>query len=159
MANATKEALWLWQVLSEIGFPQQLASMIMANNQGAIVLSEDQSDHQRTKHIDMCYHFIQERTENGDVAFQYVRSCDNVVDIFTKALPNPTFIRLRCHLGVWPMHKDPWAGGGCGDAAEDKEEMRSRGTACSGGGHAVGRSSRMSSEDTTVLASRRSVGQ
>jgi hypothetical protein len=100
MANATKEALWLRQVLAEIGFTQPKASLIAADNQGAIVLSEDQANHQRSKHIDVRYHFIRERTENGEVIFKYVKSCDNIADIFTKPLPYVTFARLRKRLGV-----------------------------------------------------------
>jgi hypothetical protein len=106
MSNAAKEALWLRQVLSEIGYQQNDASLILADNQGAIVLSEDQSNHQRSKHIDVRYHFIRERTANGEVAFKYVRSCNNVADIFTKALPYVTYARLRRRLGVRPFQAD-----------------------------------------------------
>jgi hypothetical protein len=98
--NATKEAIWLRQVLREIGFPQAKASHIGIDNQGAITLSEQQSHHQRTKHIDVTYHFTREHVAAGNIHLSYVRSCDNIADIFTKPLPAPAFTRLRRQLGV-----------------------------------------------------------
>jgi hypothetical protein len=100
LANATKETLWLRALVAELGFKQGRPSLLMADNQGAIVLSEDQSNHARTKHIDVRYHFVRERTANGDILVKYVRSCDNVADIFTKPLPPASFTLLRRRLGV-----------------------------------------------------------
>jgi hypothetical protein len=98
--NATKEALWLRQVLLEVGFKQAKATTIGADNQGAIILSEQQSNHDRSKHIDVKYHLTREQVARGNIHLTYVRSCDNVADILTKALPGPVFTRLRKRLGV-----------------------------------------------------------
>jgi hypothetical protein len=100
LANATKEALWLRQLLGELGYCQTGPSLLLADNQGAIVLSEDQSNHACTKHIDVRFHFVRERTANGEIFVKYVQSQDNVVDIFTKPLPTATFTLLRRRLGV-----------------------------------------------------------
>jgi hypothetical protein len=81
----------LRQLLSEIGLAQRDPTLILADNQGAIILSEDQANHERTKAIDVKYHYTRERVLNGDTRFRYVRSCDNVADIFTKALHYPLF--------------------------------------------------------------------
>jgi hypothetical protein len=106
MCNATKEAIWLRSLLDEIGYKQEKSTLIAADNQGAIVLSEDQSNHTRTKHIDLRYHFVRERTLNGEVHFRYVKSCDNVADVFTKALPYSAFSLLRRRLGVQAFATD-----------------------------------------------------
>jgi hypothetical protein len=100
MCNATKEAVWLRSLLDEIGYGQPKSTLICADNQSSIVLSEDQANHTRTKHIDLRYHFVRERTLLGEVHFRYVKSCDNVADVFTKALPYPAFSLLRKRLGV-----------------------------------------------------------
>jgi hypothetical protein len=53
MASATKEALWLRMLLDDIGFAQSSATIIGADNQGAIVLGGDQLNDSRTKHIEL----------------------------------------------------------------------------------------------------------
>ena len=42
--------------------------------------------HARTKHIEVHYHFIRERVLDGNIDLTYVRTDEQVVDIFTKAL-------------------------------------------------------------------------
>ena len=42
--------------------------------------------HARTKHIEVHYHFIRERVLDGDIDLTYVRTDDQVADIFMKAL-------------------------------------------------------------------------
>jgi hypothetical protein len=74
--------------------------VILADNQGTIVLTSDQTNHIHTKHIDLRYHFVQDKTADNTIAFKYVRSQDNIADIFTKPLPRPAFAELRKCLGV-----------------------------------------------------------
>jgi hypothetical protein len=64
------------------------------DNVGCIFLAKNKTSGERTKHIDMKYHFIRKQVENGLVEIKFVRSEDNVADIFTKNLggENLTFI-------------------------------------------------------------------
>ena len=57
------------------------------DNQGAIALAKNPVHHQRSKHIDIKYHFIRSQVEDGSVQLMYVPTSNNVADIFTKALP------------------------------------------------------------------------
>ena len=98
--HATKEAVWLRALLLAMGLAQPQATSISADNRGALVLTEDPSFHARSKHIDVQYHFTRERVEAGDVTFKYVRSGDNLADIFTKPLNTKPFQRLRRSLGI-----------------------------------------------------------
>ena len=50
--------------------------------------------------IDVRYHFVREGKHRGLVRVDYVPTCDNVVDIFTKALLLEPFIKLRGTLIV-----------------------------------------------------------
>jgi hypothetical protein len=83
-----------------MGFAQPQATQISADNRGALILTEDPSFHARSKHIDVQYHFTRERVEAGDITFKYVRSEDNLADIFTKPLDTKPFQRLRRLLGI-----------------------------------------------------------
>ena len=42
--------------------------------------------HAQTKHIEVHYHFIREWVLDDDINLRYVRTNEQVVDIFTKAL-------------------------------------------------------------------------
>ena len=58
--------------------------LINVDNQGAINLAKNPVNHQRSKHIDIKYHFIRSEIQKGNVRLQYVTTEDNVADIFTK---------------------------------------------------------------------------
>ncbi|KAL5539012.1 hypothetical protein UlMin_043908 [Ulmus minor] len=55
----------------------------------------------RTKHIPpKFFSFTQELEKNKDVDVQYVRSSENVADLFTKALPTTVFRKLIHNIGM-----------------------------------------------------------
>lgn len=84
LTEATKEALFLRAVCVTFKIDQDNQTLIKCDNQGAIALTKESSkQHQRTKHIDVRYHFL--RSQN-DVYFKYVPSNDNMADILTKPL-------------------------------------------------------------------------
>ena len=56
--------------------------------------------HARTKHIEVHYHFVQERVLDGNIDLTYVRTDEQVADIFTKALGAEKLRRFRAMLGV-----------------------------------------------------------
>eukprot|EP00253_Pinus_taeda_P020183 PITA_20183 len=56
--EASKEALWLLQILSEFGFQQQHPTTLWRDNQSVIQLCKDQVQHQCSKHIELHMHFI-----------------------------------------------------------------------------------------------------
>ena len=56
--------------------------------------------HSRTKHIDIRHHFIKEYVENHDICLEYVKTEDQLADIFTKPLGVETFYKIRNELGT-----------------------------------------------------------
>jgi hypothetical protein len=61
--------------------------IILADNQGAIKLSKNPQHHNRTKHIDVKYHFIRKSCQDGLIELAYIPTTEMVADILTKALP------------------------------------------------------------------------
>jgi len=51
-------------------------------------LAENQNSNDRTKHVDTRYHFVRQYIKDGTVLIEFVRSCDNESDIFTKNTKN-----------------------------------------------------------------------
>eukprot|EP00253_Pinus_taeda_P003386 PITA_03386 len=98
--EASKEALWLRQILSEFGFEQQHPTTRWCDNQSAIQLCKDPVQHQRSKHIELHMHFIRKLIHDHVLEVQYCSTDDQVADIFTKALTEAKFTKLRYMLGV-----------------------------------------------------------
>nr|GEU36988.1 retrovirus-related Pol polyprotein from transposon TNT 1-94 [Tanacetum cinerariifolium] len=66
----------------------------------AIAILYNPVQHSRTKHIDVRYHFIKEKDENGIVELFFVRTEYQLADLFTKALPEERFKYLVRRLGM-----------------------------------------------------------
>nr|GEV98269.1 retrovirus-related Pol polyprotein from transposon TNT 1-94 [Tanacetum cinerariifolium] len=66
----------------------------------AIAKSCNPVQHSRTKHIHTRYHFIKEQVKNGIVELYFVRTEYQLVDKFTKALPEDRFKYLVRRIGM-----------------------------------------------------------
>ena len=63
-------------------------------------LKDDYIKGDRTKHILPKLFFTHELQKAGEVQVVQVRSSDNLVDLFTKALPTCTFRKLTHQIGM-----------------------------------------------------------
>ena len=86
LSEATRHAIWLKRLLADLGAPVVDPMVILGDNQGALFLARDPVHHQRTKHIDIRYHFIRERIEKGEVDVKYVPTVNMIADVLTKPL-------------------------------------------------------------------------
>eukprot|EP00253_Pinus_taeda_P007166 PITA_07166 len=100
VVEASKEALWLCQILSEFRFQQQHPTTLWCDNQSAIQLCKDPVRHQRSKHIELHMHFIKKLIDDHVLEVQYCSIDDQVADIFRKALTEAKFTKLRFMVGV-----------------------------------------------------------
>eukprot|EP00253_Pinus_taeda_P030418 PITA_30418 len=98
--EASKEALWLRQILSEFGFQQKHSTTLWCDNQSAIQLCKDPVQHQHSNHIELHIHFIRKLIHDHILEVQYCSTDDQVADIFTKALIEVKFTKLRFMVGV-----------------------------------------------------------
>jgi len=103
LTQATKEAIWLHFLLSEILDRQykKLPSIsIFADNQGCIALAHNPEYHARTKHIDIQHHFVREKVDAGEVSLEYTPTGVMVADCLTKALPREKFVQHHASMGI-----------------------------------------------------------
>ena len=100
LAHAMKEGLWMHTFLSEIQDAPRETIELSSDNQGVIMLSKDNKLHQCMKHIDICYHFIREAVEDGQIRTNYVPTDQNPADIFTKPLSKMKFHGFVAGLGL-----------------------------------------------------------
>ena len=61
------------------------------DNQGSIALTKNLAYYKRTKHIDIRYHFVREKVEDGQVILEYISTLDMLADIMTKPIPATQF--------------------------------------------------------------------
>eukprot|EP00253_Pinus_taeda_P001515 PITA_01515 len=98
--ESSKEALCLCQILLEFCFLQQHPTTLWCDNQNAIQLCKDPVQHQRIKHVELHMHFIRKLIHDHVLEVQYCSTDDQVANIFTKALIEAKFTKLRFMVGV-----------------------------------------------------------
>ncbi len=75
------------KLMKELRYVKEKKVMVIqCDNQGAISLTKNPTQHAQTKHIDVQHHFVQKRIENGEVTFEYCSTKDMVADVLMKAL-------------------------------------------------------------------------
>ena len=65
--------------------------MLKVDNQSAISLSKNPVHHDRSKHIDLHYHFIRDCVALGKVNVEHLRTENQLADILTKSLGRVKF--------------------------------------------------------------------
>ncbi|GJR58763.1 hypothetical protein Tco_1500925 [Tanacetum coccineum] len=99
VGKAYQQALWMKQAL--IDYDVRLDDVpIMCDNKDAIDLSKNPVQHSRTKHIEICQHFLCDNVQKGHISIEKVSSIDNIADILTKPLKRESFNYLRLGLGM-----------------------------------------------------------
>lgn len=74
--------------------------MIHCDNQSCVKLSENPIFHDRSKHIEIRYHFIRDMVQKGAVRLQYISTDEQIANILTKPLSRVKFVYFRDKLGV-----------------------------------------------------------
>jgi hypothetical protein len=86
LASGAQEVKFLQMLLGEIMYCEQ-PGILLEDNTGAIFLLKNLHVGQRTKHIDLHWHYIRGMRNMGEIEADFVRSEDNKLDICTKNLP------------------------------------------------------------------------
>ena len=97
--SAANEAIWLKQLLLDLGFSQQTI-IIKEDNQACIALTKNPEDHEGTKHVQVKYHVIRDYVNKNIVKFIYCPTADQLGDIFTKAIPEAKLRTMLKKLGL-----------------------------------------------------------
>nr|GFA16989.1 retrovirus-related Pol polyprotein from transposon TNT 1-94 [Tanacetum cinerariifolium] len=84
------QVLWMRTQLTDYGFHFDKIPM-HCDLKAAIAISCNPVQHSRTKHINVRYHFIEEKVEKGIVELFFVGTEYQLADLFTKALPEERF--------------------------------------------------------------------
>ena len=99
-SQASCEALWLHKLLVNLFGRELRPTMIYCDNQSCIQLSENPVLHDRSKNIEIKYHFIRDYVQIGAVSLQYISTDKQVADILTKSLGRCKFVFFWDKSGV-----------------------------------------------------------
>lgn len=100
---ATKEATWLRLLLFGIMQehpPQYARLLINTDSQSAKALAENPVHHDRTKHVDIVYHYIRDEIKSGRIRLEYIATDTMPADGLTKPLASIKFHRFIQMLGM-----------------------------------------------------------
>jgi hypothetical protein len=70
------------------------------DNKYVISLCKNPVLHEKSKHIDLCYHFIRVYVEKGTIAVEFISTSEQKADILTKAVGRVRFEELRGKIGI-----------------------------------------------------------
>jgi hypothetical protein len=62
--------------------------------------------HDRSKHIEIKYHYIRDMVQRGAVRLKYVTTKEQVVSMLTKPLSRTKFENFRDKLGMVPIQRE-----------------------------------------------------
>ena len=79
---------------------RSLLILYINNNQGSLILIRNLTYHERTKYIDICYHFIREKEEDGTMKVGYLLTKEISADRLTKPLNRVSFVIFREFIGM-----------------------------------------------------------
>lgn len=99
-AEAIKEAIWSKGILKELGVDHN-SMVIHCDSQSTICLSKNQTHHEKTKHVDIKFHFIRLEVSKATVKLQKIHKDNNVADILTKAILRAKFMFCLNLTGIY----------------------------------------------------------
>lgn len=104
---ATKEAVWLSRLAADVSLrPRDLPVPIKVDNNGAKDLAYNATINERTKHIDVQYHFVRECALNKKIELQRCDTSDQVADPLTKPLERLQHQKLCSMKGLVQTRSD-----------------------------------------------------
>ena len=104
MTGACCELTWLRYLLKDLGVLHLEPALLYCENKAALHIEENLVFHERTKHIEMDCHYIQDKIQDGSVATRFVNSAHQLADVLTKALGKDVFTSMIFKLGVRDIH-------------------------------------------------------
>jgi len=93
-----QEVAWIRQLLKDIGMERDFPTHVHIDNRSARQLAENPVHHQRSKHIDIKFHWIRDMVASQTVQLMDVPTADQRADFLTKTLGREDFWRHVCSV-------------------------------------------------------------
>jgi hypothetical protein len=86
MALALCEMMWLKGMLKELRLLKNEAMLLHCDSVAAINIANNSVQFDRTKHVEIDRFFIKEKIDMRALKLEYIKSCNQLADSFTKGL-------------------------------------------------------------------------
>ena len=103
LANAAQEVIWMRQLMENLECKQSEPTVVYEDNQAAICIAQNPQHHNKTKHIDIKYHFVREKVADSTIQLKYCPTNEMSADMLTKGITYEKFATLRNKCGVKDM--------------------------------------------------------
>ena len=90
---AIQDVVWIRQLFKDIDLERSRPTKVFIDNQSARQLATNSVHHQRSKHIDIKYHWIRDKVAAQEIELVYVPTTKQRADFLTKSLPADVFWR------------------------------------------------------------------
>lgn len=98
--EGVREALWLKSLAASININITKPIVIYEDNNGCINIANNPTNHKKTIHIDIKYHFSREQIEKNVIKLEFIPTGSQLADVLTKPLPAPKLKEFRKGLGL-----------------------------------------------------------
>jgi len=98
-AACTSQIIWIQSQLRDYAINMKKIPLY-CDSQSAIRICHNPVQHSKTKHIALRYHFIKDHVEDGNIEIHFVKTTEQLADIFTKPLDEKSFVRILAGLGM-----------------------------------------------------------
>ena len=92
--------MWLRKILGGLLNVNLEPTVIKCDNQSCIKLSKNPMFHDKSKHIEMKYHFIRDMVQKGIVKHKYIDTDEQIEYVMTKPLSLMKFRHFRDMIGM-----------------------------------------------------------
>jgi hypothetical protein len=117
MASTTSELIWIKQLLKDMGIEYDQPIKMYCDNNSARHIASNPVFHERTKHIEVDCHYVREKVQAKEITTPFVRSKEQLADVFTKGLDPTHFEDITSKLGLYDIYVPSLRG-----SVENKEE-------------------------------------
>jgi hypothetical protein len=83
---AATQGVWLSRLMEEMLGKESDTPLLYVDNKAAISLIKNPVMHDRSKHIEIRFHYIRECSEHGLIKVEFIRTEEQLGDILTKPL-------------------------------------------------------------------------
>jgi hypothetical protein len=78
ISNCSQQCTWICNLFMEIGFPLQSPLPLFGDNQGSIFIAQSPVLDKQLKHINICFHYIQQEVQTKKVNVYLVKGSETL---------------------------------------------------------------------------------